>query len=924
MDKDNDDDSQTKIHIQVLVAKSVSGSDSGTWVAFALGSSMDGAEAMFGLINADHSSNGVVRKSLQGYGYADIFVPLTPLETSSATVMVNDEGMYMLAFTRLLTRSPSFGRHDDISRNKEVQTPVMCASGRTRAGNAMSKHTSRSIVRLNVLKGTVVNGDGSGMAGGATNTGLHTLHAIVMTLTWLVAAPTAIALVRYYRHSPNWLYAHRILAQTTVVGASSGLFTLVTSKRTMAELVVFPHAILGFSMMALCLVQSALGVFTGWKLKQGSGVDHRMLDTTRQMHRYLGRVLASCGFVQCWTGAELLFGTDQSVVLKVWEGVVVLLFAWHEIEKHCFDTTMVTANVNEIRESLHRACTEMRCPTYTLEEFHRKCINGNAWVIVADTVIDVQSWLNVHPGGAAVLRHSIGTDITAKMIGEKSAGSGGGGGRLHRHSGAALRLLHEQVCGRLVGRKEQQDQLGARGLRPRKAAPARVVKRKNMMDALAHDFRRHEIRTMVLVTKERLTSDDVAPVVLYAFDTNEPIVPSSSGGAENAGGAEKNDRHSLCGAHYKIFGTTLAGVSIQRSYTPVDIPRHMCSDVAGGNDGLANTDSSSVAVADHQTKRQVQFCIRLYPNGCMSKILRQARVGDEIRISGPHFSPTSMPLRRALQFGNGSSAAAAGVVGESLGKMKHIGFFVAGTGITPLLQILNAVFLDNHNSSNDGNSTEHGCSLHVVWQCRRPEETFAVQLLAKHLENQLSIKAMAPSRRLHLHFCFTKIKRPESQIRRPALAVVGVVNCCARCWSTDSMRRMRTLDAPPPSKHLTGWSNSAVLGGQVETRANHSAYAVGGEEEGKEGSRELSTQRNTFLSPELEEFSNFSMATTILQGRPNADDLRMYFKPLLEGESKNGRSGLIVICGPPGFASFGENMLTEDLDCPSSMVCRLD
>ena len=61
-------------------------------------------------------------------------------------------------------------------------------------------------------------------------------------------------------------------------------------------------------------------------------------------------------------------------------------------------------------------------------------------MICAETAIDVSGWIRVHPGGAALLRDAIGTDVTAKLFGDAPAYAGG---RQHAHSAAALRLLHE-------------------------------------------------------------------------------------------------------------------------------------------------------------------------------------------------------------------------------------------------------------------------------------------------------------------------------------------------------------------------------------------------------------------------------------------------------------------------------------------------
>ena len=61
------------------------------------------------------------------------------------------------------------------------------------------------------------------------------LHALVMVYAWAIAAPFSFVIVRYYKHHHHWLYWHQFFAQSTLIGASSALFTVVSSEKSFFE-----------------------------------------------------------------------------------------------------------------------------------------------------------------------------------------------------------------------------------------------------------------------------------------------------------------------------------------------------------------------------------------------------------------------------------------------------------------------------------------------------------------------------------------------------------------------------------------------------------------------------------------------------------------------------------------------------------------
>ena len=73
-----------------------------------------------------------------------------------------------------------------------------------------------------------------------------------------------------------------------------------------------------------------------------------------------------------------------------------------------------------------------KLPHYSVQEFNEKVQSGCQYVVVKGMVVDLKGWINAHPGGARLLRQSIGTDISNALAGR------GDVQRKHRHSSAAL------------------------------------------------------------------------------------------------------------------------------------------------------------------------------------------------------------------------------------------------------------------------------------------------------------------------------------------------------------------------------------------------------------------------------------------------------------------------------------------------------
>lgn len=84
----------------------------------------------------------------------------------------------------------------------------------------------------------------------------------------------------------------------------------------------------------------------------------------------------------------------------------------------------------------------------------------------------------------------------------------------------------------------------------------------------------------------------------------------------------------------------------------------------------------------------MDFVIKVYPNGAFSRHLDALAVGAKVNAEGPRGRITYKGRSEfsVLDYATGASAAR---------KAKHLGMVAGGTGITPMLQVLRAIFKDN-------------------------------------------------------------------------------------------------------------------------------------------------------------------------------------------------------------------------------------
>jgi cytochrome b involved in lipid metabolism len=458
-------------------------------------------------------------------------------------------------------------------------------------------------------------------------------------------------------------------------------------------------------------------MITYFGLKHNANVSKRKTKLHNQVkifHRVIGRTLLILGFMQCIMGARM-YSIWVLAFVCTWICGIVAVFLYKECQWRT--SSHHASNKINIINDLQKVIEERDFPTYTQHEFRSKIATGSRWVIIANTIIDIEEWIDVHPGGSQLLRLHIGMDVTKELFGgeitilndlnnlrvdnefERKGTAPLSSSKLktaHGHSISAIKLLMANVRGRL----SQPQMYNTIDSSSDDDVKKRMEANEKMKDTITH---------AKLMHKEQVC-DVPAPIVKFIFEVDRL----------------KFDNY--VGSHYQFIASDSSSDIFERPYTPIEqLPL----------DNLNVRKGTSHNVSANESKMLMEFYIRLYPNGKMSNFLASLNVGEsKLRISGPHSRINHHKLINII---------------EPETKYDHVAFIVGGTGIVVFLQMLTALLDKN-------------IYVDALWQVREWNEIFECPLLEKHLnEGKCDLNSQ---KYLHLHYIITLNQRPPTHLHK--------------------------------------------------------------------------------------------------------------------------------------------------------------
>ena len=665
------------------------------------------------------------------------------------------------------------------------------------------------------------------------------LHAAVMVYAWAAAAPFAFIVVRYYKHHHDWLYWHQFFAQSTLIGASSALFTLVSSEKSFFEKLVNGHALFGVIILTLSCLQFFLGSFVVFAIKSNKGISHQKKTLYRRcklLHRTLGVILLTCGLFQVITGSS--YYPTLRVCLAFWY-FLILGFVLYK-EYHWQRSKSVEQS--GIFKSLEDICELKFLPSYTQQEFRSKISTGSRWVIAGNAIVDIEEWIESHPGGAQLLRLHIGLDVTEQLIGGPRSGNvNDGPDRFHRHSNAALKLLHSRVQGRLIYGKSDID------------------------TEQAGETQEHNIQFARLMHKE-CVCDVSAPIFKFVFAVK---------------GVKEAD---LVGKHYLFVGTDDSYHIFERPYTPIQV---------------LNFRPTGPLDSETEDVRMVEFYIRLYPNGTMSKFLASLDIGSSrLRISGPHLRVSNAKLMNVVK-----------------GNYDHVTFLTAGTGVVVFMQMLDMLMQNN-------------VKCNLLWQVRNLKEIFEYPGFEKYL-NQDGLEEANKKQYLRVEYVVTLTQRPETHLIRNDAKIKSLFDISAQ--SINVFRRRQ--------KRISGKDRRGTFGTKEERIEASKSVLVPAEQHGVPDSS-VHVAAKPYIVPTVHTrksssgLSSLPANRNILQGtKITAAIIKDRLNTILPnlGEPKMAHDGYggkkkvcIVVSGPVQFSSYIYDLVKQDDVLNTVELIRLD
>ncbi|CAM9193662.1 unnamed protein product [Discosporangium mesarthrocarpum] len=366
-------------------------------------------------------------------------------------------------------------------------------------------------------------------------------HGAVMLLAWLVVAPFGIFVNRYMKGFPLWLELHEgslgFVAEAVIPVAASALATTKGNFRT-------THALLGTLVMVYIVFQLISGFQRAYSLKTSEY--SRWAKITAMIHTWGGRGIFIVAIATCYHGLNIIapdatfqlvsveVGTQQ-VGLEIQGFKYFVRYFWPYI-----GILIVFFAVCEVRRFFQHKGAKLEfhkkgdLPVFSLTEFNEQIHNGAKWVMVDDAVVDLDqnSFLEIHPGGARVLRGSIGTDIKKELAGEATADVG----HSHRHSAQAINIVAKMVIGYVSGGRAEVEGTAGNPL-----------------------TEKMKFQKYSLVESHQVSENDDRPVFLFTFAARK---------------GEKQPQGLKAGQYLRFQAPLPDGTVVQRSYTPVDIVNH--------------------------------------------------------------------------------------------------------------------------------------------------------------------------------------------------------------------------------------------------------------------------------------------------------------------------------------------------------------
>ncbi|KAJ3353873.1 hypothetical protein GGF32_002777 [Allomyces javanicus] len=623
--------------------------------------------------------------------------------------------------------------------------PVAYAYGPT--PNLAYHGSRRGKTYVNFYATPTTGGGGSG--GGTTTTptkyskpiGLKVLHSLLMILAFFFVIPFSVFTARYWA-SKNWLDLHFKTSQFVFSQTALSLLSALVSHDGQLS---SAHGIWGMVTSVGLGLTMLLGISASMMARFG-----RTAQTwSRRLHLPLAIGTWCAGVYDSLLGCDAIEKLNPAykwfrgltwaclvvvlvllVVGEVWRVKYgrVAIKTLHKVQR-LVNFSLVASKSGLLKDEDE----DRRLPEFTWAELNEKVASGRLWLVIDAVIYDVTAYIDTHPGGRDILLRYVGADASMAFNGIMRSASV----TSTVTANTAMRPRHvSAMLQRLVGASPATSASGmARSMSARRLvvhAHSRLARLKLntlAIGVLAEDSdekRRATAANAAVAANDEWVEGDLVPswiprppVLGMAEEQFRPLRLVSKRRVWGPGGGGAEPGPSLLGGLTAAMSLTPVTptqppakahpVYLFRFAFPRDIDEVW----------LKPGDAVQMQVAVPNTTRFVvrhftplvchcvghmDLLIRVYPDGALTSALDQVEIDDDVLMRGPIRCPKSLlklaPAVAGRTFPGTDDHAGAAVGGwptvvdgmevdrDSRGCFETVGLVAAGTGITPMLLLI--------------------------------------------------------------------------------------------------------------------------------------------------------------------------------------------------------------------------------------------
>ncbi|RKO84482.1 hypothetical protein BDK51DRAFT_32970, partial [Blyttiomyces helicus] len=384
---------------------------------------------------------------------------------------------------------------------------------------------------------------------GSGTTQLKILHGVTMALACGILYPTGIFIARFW-HDARWLSLHEVL-----MNLASGNILVAAATAIIGTYgdMTFTHSKIGITVASLVFISTATGVIVK-KFHTRFPLEWSM--RVRKVHTYAGYGAYLLGVTNGFIGVLDLSGNDWSLAYAYVGYIVTVLTALSGVLR--FSKTSAYKAVDEERLSRsYFVVPADHSPLFTWQEIAFRSRAGAKWIVIENSVYDVEEFIDRHPGGPGLISSLIGEDATDFFQGQTLQ---------FTHSRLARAMLKDMAVGRVALGSSSTAKTADIGESENQVARNSILATHNMgstddeemnlplsKQTIALDP--NEFRSLTILTRESLSAARIArPVwkLRLAFQKpSDSIIVRP-------------------GDHVELMFTKPGGRTVVREYTPIN------------------------------------------------------------------------------------------------------------------------------------------------------------------------------------------------------------------------------------------------------------------------------------------------------------------------------------------------------------------